>query len=125
MKPLKYIFCCALTIVFILCATVALDSMTGVPLSYGVLLSAILSLLPYAFLLRRADTAAAHEVERQDAPAGATANRRVREGRRRAVRPVATSKRPAMIHSVVFLPYNANRVGAARPPAPAPTVQQV
>ena len=121
MKLLKDVFRCAVTVACFLLGIVVLDGLTGVPLSYGVPLAAVLSLLPYAFMIRREARSkdAARDVEGSDAPRRAGVSRR--QGRRAPGGP----QRPAVIHSIVFLPNDAGRGGASRPAAAAPTAQQV
>jgi hypothetical protein len=95
MRQLRDVLIYALTVALFLVGIVALDALTGVPFSYGVPLSAILSLLPYAFMLRRGVAAreAANAVPRRDA-----------NGRLRPPRARRSARSPAAIHSVVFLP---------------------
>jgi hypothetical protein len=116
MKRLKDVLFCAFTFALFLCLIVALDVVTGVPLSYGVPLAALLALAPYAFVLARALTARQPRRATTRAAVGAAAGRR--EGREG----VAADLRPCSIHSVFFVVPESGRAGgghAATPPAAA------
>jgi hypothetical protein len=101
MRQLRDVLFCAFTFALFLGCIVALDALTGVPFSYGVPLSAIVSLLPYAFMVRRA--AAPRRTFVRQGVATDSGPRRAPSGRAsRASHAPRGSRMPAAIHSVVF-----------------------
>jgi hypothetical protein len=128
MRLLKDVALCAFILLFFLGGIILLDWFTGVPLSYGVPLAAILALLPYAYLLRRNiaqgapsnKAAAGSPMDFPSTARGASGAEATTEGtinsplgashnRQRFKHAPNALKRTASIHSVIFLPHDHNR----------------
>jgi hypothetical protein len=107
MRPLKDVLLCAAAGALCLGLVVVLDVVTGVPFSSGVPLAALLSLIPYAFVVSRVRGPRRASQRAHAHTAGAVARVGARVGARvdddEEVEDAGDAPRPCAIHSVIFV----------------------
>jgi hypothetical protein len=103
MRPLKDVLLCAAAGALCLGLVVVLDVVTGVPFSYGVPLAALLSLIPYAFVVSRVRGPRRASQRAHAHTAGAVARVGARVDDDEEVEDAGDAPRPCAIHSVIFV----------------------